>query len=204
MIKIIAAFVFAFIFVGGANSQDLSLREQIILKNVLAHHKNNLECDGRGSDKESSLFIRFKKNSDFETDTIVIPVSCSFHAYQVSWVAYSTPDDGRNDTEISILSFPSTNDGKQWIASTFLMSPNWEPETQTLSTFYKGRGIADCGGYDSFKWNGYSFYLSSANYQTCCWNEASFEKNPECKKIKGKYPLPIDDWPLVFSYKSKK
>ena len=65
MIRIIAAFVFALIFAAGANSQDLSIKEQIILKNVLAYHKNNLECDGRGSDMESSEFIRFKKASEF-------------------------------------------------------------------------------------------------------------------------------------------
>jgi hypothetical protein len=145
MIRIVAALVFALNFVIGANSQDLSIKEQIVLKNVLAYHKNNLECDDRGSDMESSEFIRFKKASEYHTDTIVVLVSCSFHAYQITWVAYSTGDG--SDEEISILSFPSTNNGKQWTADKYLMSPNWDRENKILSTFYKGRGIADCGSY---------------------------------------------------------
>ncbi len=199
MIRIVAAVVFVSLFAGGANSQDLSIKEQITLKNVLAYHKNNLECDDRGSDMESSEFIRFKKVSEYESDTIVVLVSCSFHAYQVTWVAYST-GDGPNE-EISLVSFPGTNDGKQWTASKFLMSPDWDPKTKTLSTTYKGRGAADCGSYDSFKWNGNSFYLNTANYQTCCWDEEDFEKRPECKKIKDDYPLDSEEWPLVYQYK---
>ena len=201
MIRIVAAIVFVLLFAGGANSQDLSIKDQITLKTVLTYHKNNLECDGRGSDMESSEFIRFKKNSDYEEDTIIVLVSCSFHAYQVSWVAYSTGDGP--DEEISVLSFPGTNDGKQWTASKFLMSPNWDTKTKILSTFYKGRGIADCGSYDSFKWNGYSFYLNTANYQVCCWDEEAFEKKSACKKIKDDYPLGTEDWPLVYQYKAE-
>ena len=140
-----------------------------------------------------------KKPVNFETDTIVVLVSCSFHAYQVSWVAYSTGDGP--DEEISILSFAGTNDGKQWTASKFLMTPDWDRESNTLSSFYKGRGIADCGNYETFKWNGYSFYLNSANYQVCCWDEEAFEKIPECKKIKDVYPIPEDEWPLVYQYR---
>ena len=117
MIKLIAAFVFALMFVASANSQELTIKEQTILKNVLAYHKNNLECDDRGSEMESSEFIRFKKKSEYDSDTIVVLISCSFHANQVTWVAYSVFDDG--DPEISILSFTSTNDGNQWIASKF-------------------------------------------------------------------------------------
>ena len=84
MNRVIAALVCALFFAAGAYSQDLSIKEQIVLKNVLAYHKNNLECDDRGSEMEDSEFIRFKKASEYETDTIVVLVSCSFHAYQVT------------------------------------------------------------------------------------------------------------------------
>lgn len=201
MNRVIAALVCALFFAAGAYSQDLSIKEQIVLKNVLAYHKNNLECDDRGSEMEDSEFIRFKKASEYETDTIVVLVSCSFHAYQVTWVAYSTGDGP--DEDISLVSFPGTNDGVQWTASNYLMTPDWDRKNKILSTFYKGRGIADCGNYETFKWNGYSFYLNTANYQVCCWDEEAFEKIPECKKIKDDYPLGTEEWPLVYQYKPK-
>lgn len=203
MTRIIIGILFTLIVTTGVNALELSLKEQIILKKVLAHHNNNLECDGRGSEMQEYEFIRFKKNSDFEPDTIVVLVSCSFHAYQVTWVGYSTYDDGA-EPEISILSFPSTNDGKQWTASTYLMSPNWVPESQYLIMFYKGRGKADCGSYAKFKWNGNSFYAVSVNYQACCWDEEAFEKDPRCKRVKDIYPIAIDDWPLVYKFAGKK
>lgn len=203
MIKIFAALIFTLICVASAFSQDISINDQRVLKNVLAYHKNNLECDDRGSDMESSEFIRFDKKSEYESDTVIVLVSCSFHAYQVTWVAYSISDDSGNDAEISIVSFPNTNDGKQWTASKFLMSPDWDRESKILSTFYKGRGIADCGSYETFKWNGNSFYLNTANYQVCCWDEESFEKRSECKKIKDDYPIPEDEWPQVYKYQSE-
>ena len=83
------------------------------------------------------------------------------------------------------------------------MTPDWDRKNKILSTFYKGRGIADCGNYETFKWNGYSFYLNTANYQVCCWDEEAFEKIPECKKIKDDYPLGTEEWPLVYQYKPK-
>ncbi len=202
MIRIVAAIVFVLLFAGGANSQDLSIKDQITLKTVLTYHKNNLECDDRGSDMEASEFIRFKKISEYDSDSIIVLVSCSFHAYQVTWVAYLTGDE-EGDEEISLVSFPGTIDGKQWTASKFLMTPDWNRENMTLSTFYKGRGAADCGNYETFKWNGYSFYLNTVNYQVCCWDEEAFEKNSACKKIKDDYPLDTEDWPLVYQYKAE-
>lgn len=61
MNRVIAALVCALFFAAGAHSQDLSIKEQIVLKNVLAYHKNNLECDDRGSEMEGSEFIRLKR-----------------------------------------------------------------------------------------------------------------------------------------------
>lgn len=119
----------------------------------------------------------------------------------MTWVAYSTGDGP--DEDISLASFPGTNDGVQWTASNYLMTPDWDRKNKILSTFYKGRGIADCGNYETFKWNGYSFYLNTANYQVCCWDEEAFEKIPECKKIKDDYPLGTEEWPLVYQYKPK-
>jgi len=203
MIRIVLALIAASMLFSGAVAQELSAREQKILNKIVAFHQNNRECDGRGSDMQSTEFIRFRKKKDYESDTIVVLVTCSFHAYQVSWVAYMVYDDGA-EPEISILSFPVTDDGKQFTASKFLMSPDWDPVSKSINTFTKGRGMADCGDYETYRWNGYAFYLVSVNSQTCCWNDEDFEKRPECKKIKDIYPIPDYEWPLVYAYKGKK
>ena len=203
MIRIMIALALLFGFTGCIVAQELSVSEQKILDAAVARHKKNTECDTIDVEIPNNEFIRFKKNSDYESDTIVVLVACSYHAYQVTWVAYSAYDDG-GEPEISVVSFPTTEDGKQWIATNFLMTPDWDQKTKTLNTFTKGRGMADCGNYKTYRWNGYAFYITKVNSQACCWNIDDFETRPECKKIKDIYPIPDYEWPLVYKYSGKK
>ncbi len=203
MKSLIIAFIVTVIAVGSSVAQELTAKEQEIVKAVVERHKQNTECDTIDTDTPDYELIRFKTKTEFRSDTVVVLVACSYHAYQVSWVAYSTYDDGA-EPEVSILSFPTTNDGKEWTASKFLMTPDWDTKSKTLNTFYKGRGLADCGAYQSYRWNDYSFYLFSSNYQICCFGKEAFEEIPACKKVKDIYPLPDDKWPLVFQFKGTK
>ncbi len=202
MKSLMISFIVILITAGSSIAQEFNAQEKKILKAVVDRFKTNTECSATYSDTPIHEFIRFKKKTEYDSDTIVILIACSFHAYQVTWIAYSAYDDGA-EPEVSVLSFPSTIDGKEWTASIFLMTPDWDPKTKTLNTFYKGRGMADCGDYKSYRWNGYSFYLYSSNYQACCWNDEDFEKRAECKKVKEIYPIPDYEWPRVFQYTGK-
>ncbi len=197
MIRIFYLLATVILFATGALAQDLSGDDEKLFLKVFEYHKSNQECADRGKDMDASELIRFSK------DSVVVLATCEFHAYQTSWVAYVANGDVE-DVYISPLSFPTTLDGRQWFASNTLMSPEWDTETKTLMTFQKGRGMGDCGSYFSFKWDDGSFYLASANYQVCCWNEEDFTTIPQCQKIKDRYPLPEDEWPVVYQYEAKK
>lgn len=57
---------------------------------------------------------------------------------------------------------------------------SFDPKTQTLSAFAKGRGIGDCGQTNAWVWDGKAFELLSE------------EVMPECRGVTA------DDWPPLF------
>ncbi|MDO8379809.1 DUF1176 domain-containing protein [Phenylobacterium sp.] len=66
-----------------------------------------------------------------------------------------------------------------------LMNVDFDPETQTLSNFEKGRGIADCGGAYSWIWDGRVFRVSEQ------------VEMPACRG------LPAEEWPVLFRSRRK-
>lgn len=66
-----------------------------------------------------------------------------------------------------------------------LMNVGFDAPTQTLSSFSKGRGIADCGSTEAWVWDGKAFQL------------AREETMPECRGV-----VP-DDWPSLFVSRQK-
>jgi hypothetical protein len=61
-----------------------------------------------------------------------------------------------------------------------LMNVEYQPKTQMLSSFSKGRGIGDCGGNEAWVWTGKAFAL------------AHEEIMPECRGV------PSQDWPSLY------
>ena len=65
-------------------------------------------------------------------------------------------------------------------ATHLLMNVSFDAETQTLSNFEKGRGIADCGGVNSWIWDGKAFRISDQI------------EMPACRGLSA------EDWPVLF------
>jgi hypothetical protein len=61
-----------------------------------------------------------------------------------------------------------------------VFNPNFDPKTQTLASFSKGRGIGDCGEIADWVWDGEAFALLSEQVMPVC---------------RGVAP---DDWPPLF------
>lgn len=61
-----------------------------------------------------------------------------------------------------------------------LMNVDFDPATQTLSNFEKGRGIGDCGSANTWIWTGKSFEPTGQSLMG------------ECRGVAA------DDWPIVF------
>ncbi|MBP8246309.1 MAG: DUF1176 domain-containing protein [Phenylobacterium sp.] len=66
-----------------------------------------------------------------------------------------------------------------------LMNVDFDVETQTLSNFEKGRGIADCGGANAWIWDGEAFQISD---QT---------EMPACRGLSA------EEWPVLFRSRRK-
>ncbi|WP_304186446.1 DUF1176 domain-containing protein [Phenylobacterium aquaticum] len=66
-----------------------------------------------------------------------------------------------------------------------LIEAAFDRDTLTLSDFYKGRGIGDCGAGASWTWDGKTFRLSAQTTMS------------ECRGV------PQDDWPISFVSRQK-
>ncbi len=49
-----------------------------------------------------------------------------------------------------------------------LINSDWDPATQSIASFNKGRGLADCGSSKNWVWDGSMFRLTSATAMTEC------------------------------------
>lgn len=70
-------------------------------------------------------------------------------------------------------------------ATHLLMNVGFDAETQTLSNFEKGRGIADCGGVYSWVWDGKAFRISQQI------------EMPACRGLSA------EEWPVLFRSRRK-
>lgn len=80
-------------------------------------------------------------------------VVCSRGAYNVIYRLFLTDERG-GDVRPLELSYPSGE------ATSELMNISFDPETQTLMNFDKGRGLGDCGAITEWIWTGQGFALA--------------------------------------------
>jgi hypothetical protein len=50
-------------------------------------------------------------------------------------------------------------DGKRFVPARILTEIDFDPDKKTISSFYKGRGIGDCGSTATWSWTGSEFKL---------------------------------------------
>ncbi|MDP1616857.1 MAG: DUF1176 domain-containing protein [Phenylobacterium sp.] len=103
-------------------------------------------------------------------------VVCSRGAYNVIYRLFLTDERG-GDVRPLELSYPSDETTSE------LMNISFDPKTQTLMNFDKGRGLGDCGAITEWIWTGEAFAVA---HQVLM---------PECQGVMS------DDWPV--SYRSR-
>ena len=101
---------------------------------------------------------------------------CSRGAYNVIYSLFLTDETGG---AVKALQVPHA-DGERVDE---LMNIDFDPETQTLTNFDKGRGLGDCGALTSWVWTGAAFVMT---HQTLM---------PDCQGVTSEY------WPV--SYRSR-
>lgn len=120
--------------------------------------------------------MRKERNADpivarVSPGTILWGEYCSSGAYNILYAFWAVDEE---TGEARPLVFGEEDAGN------VLMNVDFDPRTQTLSNFDKGRGLGDCGAETDWVWNGHGF---SMKRQTLM---------PECRGV-----LP-SDWPVSF------
>lgn len=75
---------------------------------------------------------------------------------------------------------------ESWSGTNQLFNSDFDPKTGSLSSFYKGRGLGDCGTTGQWVWSGYSFRL------------AEFSAWPDCENGRDS-----EDWPVIYKHQAK-
>lgn len=99
---------------------------------------------------------------------------CSNAAYQSVYSLFLSDEAGGHVRPVAL------EDGRGGVLDNQIIGVGFDLETLTLSSFYKGRGLADCGEGDSWIWDGKAFRLSDQSVMS------------ECRG------LPPEDWPTSF------
>lgn len=105
---------------------------------------------------------------------------CAMGAYNEVNVFFLGDEHGRN---LKRVKFPEPPGGGN--ADDLLINASFDPKTQTLSSFSKGRGIADCGQTTDWAWTGKTFVVISENTMPAC------------------HGVSADDWPALFVSRQK-
>ena len=100
---------------------------------------------------------------DAATSLAIVP--CMVHAYQASSIAVVLGESGRWRPVPLERRFadPNPDETPEWMTS-----PDYDPDTRSLWTDYKGRGLGDCGGSESYVWDGRRFRLAYLNAMDRC------------------------------------
>lgn len=104
---------------------------------------------------------------------------CANAAYQSVYSLFQSDEAGGHVRPVAL------EDGRGGKLDNQVIGVAFDVETLTLSSFYKGRGIADCGEGDSWIWDGKAFRLSEQTVMS------------ECRG------LPPEEWPASYVSRQK-
>ena len=93
----------------------------------------------------------------------LIIVSCWRAAYQAGSIVFVS----ERDSQVRLLTFQDWN-GKKFAPTQTLSEADYDPNKKTISSFYKGRGIGDCGSMGEWSWTGTDFKLKDYFFKEKC------------------------------------
>ncbi len=110
---------------------------------------------------------------------ILYAIPCTAHAYNITYRLYVVESGEIGGTET--LYFADYSDTHGWIGTDLLFNVSFDGATKTLTAFYKGRGLGDCGTSGTWQWKGHAFALKEYR----AWSRCDGSHGP-------------GDWPRVF------
>lgn len=101
-----------------------------------------------------------------KNETLIL-VPCGSGAYNVTTVpVVATGIAGRRAFHFATFDYKPGWSAEE--AKPMLVNAGWVPEKSELSSFAKGRGIGDCGGSETYVWDGTRFRLTEATSMGEC------------------------------------
>lgn len=95
-----------------------------------------------------------------ESDTLLWSVPCGAGAYNLSHTYAISANDG---SEARSIAFPTANSVQDT-----LVNSSFNPDTNAISAFGKGRGLGDCGQMAEWSWTGREFALTQEDAMMDC------------------------------------
>ncbi|KKW92348.1 DUF1176 domain-containing protein [Sphingobium chungbukense] len=101
-----------------------------------------------------------------KTETLIL-VPCGAGAYNFTSVpVIATGIPGRRAFRFASFDYPPG--WSEDASHPMLVNAGWAPQTSTLQSYAKGRGLGDCGGSESYVWDGTRFRLVEASAMGEC------------------------------------
>lgn len=125
---------------------------QTIPDQILSKHAKNENCDALEDLIHGSDWQVHQVNNA----TLMFMLPCSAGAYNFSYAFYtqSVEYDG-----VTQLLFADFWDSLGWTGTDILFNAGYDPQTRTLTSYYKGRGLGDCGTSGEWQWQEYGFKM---------------------------------------------
>ena len=90
-------------------------------------------------------------------------ISCGGGAYNFASAAYIGTEESSRNWQFSPAVFDYGDSVRSADESLqLLVNASWDADSQTISSYSKGRGLGDCGNAETFVWDGATFRLISA------------------------------------------
>jgi len=132
-------------------------------------HAKSANCDTRADLVHGSDWQAHQVNNN----TLLFLIPCSAGAYNFSYAFY-TKTLTYGDT--ARILFADYWDSVGWTGTDILFNAHFDPATRVLTSFYKGRGLGDCGTSGEWQWQEYGFKMLSFHAKSEC---GGFDENED-------------------------
>jgi hypothetical protein len=123
----------------------------------IAQIRKRYDCDRQPPDEDEAFRL------DAANSLAIVP--CMMHAYQSSGVVVVLPDAGAWKPAPLERRFGTKHPDQ---SPEWMTEPDFNPAGRSLSSHYKGRGLGDCGGSETYVWDGRQFRLAFLNAMDRC------------------------------------
>ena len=144
-----------------------------------------LAADAECIDRHANPIMDARETAQLSENHRLYLVPCFTGAYNVVYRIYVFDRRYPNEAKLSV--FAAFSDQMGWYGKIQLINAEYDPKTQTLTAFEKGRGLGDCGSVPTYRWNEYDWRMISYRY----WGKCDGSRMP-------------GDWPVIYRFKEPK